>query len=224
MAMKRLGAFFLPLILGAALCLAQHVDSPDKARRVRTDGLASPMGSPSYQILNLNNITTWLRSDGLSSHAPSGAEGTIFPRGTAAVIYQDGIIWGGKVYLYPTFSTPAPVQVIRVGGQTYNVGTRAGRVIGQGATAVPADTSLAEVRIYRIRRDFMEAYHGGYYDFLQDAASYFEIPVSQVTFEQRYQVFLQYQKDWQEWPVQYGAPYIERNGIAGYQPPLLSAL
>lgn len=214
--MKRLSTFLLPLIFGAALCLAQHADSPDKARRAKTVRVSNVLGSPSYQILNINNITTWFRSDGQSNHAPSGDDGCRYPRGTAAVIYQDGIVWGGKPYLDPAFTTPVANQPIRVGGQTYSVGTRAGRVIGTGSTAVPADPGLPEVRIYRIRRDYAEVSD---YEIRRDAGDYFEIPFQSVTSAQVAQVRMQYEKDWREWPVQYGAPYIERNGIPGYQPP-----
>jgi hypothetical protein len=40
-----------------------------------------------------------------------------------------------------------------------------------------------------------------------------------VTSAQVDQIRTQYEKDWKEWPVQFGAPYIERNRIPGYQPP-----
>jgi len=211
--MRKISQIVPLLLFSTLLAAAQQPKAPDKGRRDHAGLLFGTAGSPSYQLLNINNITSWMRADGQSNHAPSGDNGGHYPRGTAAVIYQDGIVWGGKAYLDPAFTTPAANQPIRVGGQTYSVGTHAGRIIGSGSTAVPADTALPEVRIYRIRRDY------GYSDLQRDAADYFEIPLSSVTWEQVNQVQAQYDKDWREWPVQYGAPYIERNGIPGYQPP-----
>ncbi len=217
-------------LLVAVTALLQLSQSQQKGERVKSDrsqphAVAGVLGNPQYQLLNINNITSWMRADGQSNHAPSKSEGSYYPRGMAPVIYQDGIVWGGKVFLDRNYTTPAPVQAIRVGGQMYTVGTRAGHVIGFGPTAVPADTSSPEVRIYRIRRDFYQAYYEFSYDLRVDAASYFELSNWwDATDEQVYQVFQQYQRDWDEWPVQYGAPYIERNGIPGYQAPPVSAL
>lgn len=144
--------------------------------------LAKISGSPSYQILNINNITTWQRADGQSNHTPSGGNGCIFPRGTASVIYQDGILWGAKVYLDSSYTMPDPNQVIRVGGTTYHVGTRAGRIVGWHSNAVRANENEADVRTYRIRRDYADlARNLNNWELLQDASEYFEIPIGAVT-------------------------------------------
>jgi hypothetical protein len=202
------------LLLRAAFSFAQEFDVPDKTRRM--PALAKISGTPRDQILNINNLTSWLRADGQSNHAPSNDNGAIFPRGTAAVIYQDGLVWGDKAYLDAGFTKPAPNQALRLGGQTYNVGTREGRIIGQGASATPADPAGPETRIYRMRRDYARM---DYFELQRDAAEYFQTSINAVSSAQVDQVRDQYAKDWQEWPVQFGAPYIERNGIPGYQPP-----
>ncbi|MDP2208034.1 MAG: hypothetical protein Q8K98_04570 [Bacteroidota bacterium] len=182
--------------------------------------LAKISGSPSYQILNINNITTWQRADGQSNHTPLGGNGCIFPRGTASVIYQDGILWGAKTYLDSSYTVPHLNQVIRVGGATYHVGTRAGRIVGWDSNAVRANENDADVRTYRIRRDYAEFGRVPYnWELFRDASEYFEIPIGNLTHSQIIQILNWYERDWLEWPVQYGAPYIERNGIAGYQPP-----
>ncbi len=189
---------------------------PDKNNRQKDLSLMKPTGTPLYQILNINNITTWMRSDGQQNHSPTSDNGSLYPRGTKWVIYQDGFVWGGKAYLDAGLTTPAPAQLIRVGGQTYNIGTRAGRIIGTGANAVAQSPADPDVRIYRVRRDYAQM---DIQELLRDAGESFEIPVSSVTKSQTDQIFNQYAKDWDEWPVTYGAPYIERNGIAGYQKP-----
>ncbi len=189
---------------------------PDKNNRQKDLSLMKPTGTPLYQILNINNITTWMRSDGQQNHSPTSDNGSLYPRGTKWVIYQDGFVWGGKAYLDAGLTTPAPAQLIRVGGQTYNIGTRAGRIIGTGATAVAQSPADPDVRIYRVRRDYAQM---DIQELLRDAGESFETPVPSVTKSQTDQIFNQYAKDWDEWPVTYGAPYIERNGIAGYQKP-----
>lgn len=195
---------------------ALAAEGPDKANRPRTPSLNRTAGTPAYQILNINNLWTWARRDGQSNHSPSANSGMYFPRGTSWTIYQDGFMWGGKAYLDANYTVPIANQLVRVGGATYNVGTQAGRVIGTGASALPADPALDDVRIYRIRRDYAEMSVG---DLTRDAAESFEKLVSDVTQADRDAIVAQYKKDWEEWPVAYGAPYIERNGTPGYQPP-----
>lgn len=200
--------FLSSTVIGAAI--------PDKNNRQKDKSLMKPTGEPLYQILNINNITTWMRADGQQNHSPTGDNGSYYPRGTKWVIYQDGFVWAGKAYLDAGLTQPATPQLIRVGGQTYNIGTRAGRIIGQGATAVAQSPADPDVRIYRIRRDYAQM---EMQELLRDASETFEIPISSVTKSQTDKVFAQYAKDWDEWPVAYGAPYIERNGIPGYQKP-----
>ena len=48
-----------------------------------------------YSIIDINNLTTWIRADGSGNQTRYG-DGVIFPRWTSNVIYQDGYVWGGK--------------------------------------------------------------------------------------------------------------------------------
>lgn len=202
------------LLLYGATAFAER-PAGDKERNPQA--LNKPTGTPRYQILNINNIWTWIRSDGQSNHSPLADDGTYFPRGTGSSIYQDGIMWGGKAYLDAAYTQPAPKsQLIRVGGANYVVGTLEGRIIGEGATAVAANRADADVRAYRIRRDYAVMSDT---EKRRDAAEYHEIPVANVTDAQIAAIMSRYELDWKEWPVQYGAPYIERNGTPGYQPP-----
>ena len=73
-------------------------------------------------LLNVNNISHWTRYDGWSANNPfTGNSGVTFPRGTSTVIYKDGILWGGQVH-----DTTSPQ--LRVGGQSYNIGTQSGYI------------------------------------------------------------------------------------------------
>jgi hypothetical protein len=196
--------------------LPSEAQAPDKRNRDRSQSIDKTMGTPRYQILNINNLWTWARSDGHSNHSPTGGDGVYFPRGTSWVIYQDGLIFGGKAFLDAGLTQAAPGQLIRVGGQTYNIGTRAGRVIGTGASATPADPDAPDVRIYRVRRDWYFMSDG---ELRQDASESYEVTLGSVSQGQMDAIRAQYEKDWNEWPVEYGAPHIERNGVPGYQPP-----
>lgn len=188
--------------------------------RSRQQSLNHPLGTPAYQILNINNLWSWARSDGQSNHSPTGDDGMYFPRGTKWVIYQDGFMWGGKPTLDSTYIVPPATQPIRVGGATYNIGTQAGWIEGFGANATPADPALDAVRIYRIRRDYKEMSET---ELRRDAAEFYEKLVTDVTQADIDFIRNQYEKDWREWPVDRGAPYIERNGQPGYQAPPLAA-
>jgi hypothetical protein len=192
---------------------------PNKSKTDAQERLSKTAGDPRYAVLNVNNLTTWHRSDGHANHSPQADNGLYYPRGTGNVIYQDGVVFGGKAFVggFEGTGTPAPNgQTVRIGGATYGVGTRAGYVTGSGATAVAANPNNPEVRIYRIRRDYLEMSAN---ELRNDAGSVNEIPAAEVNDAQTAAVLAQYALDWDNWPVQYGAPYIERNGVAGYQEP-----
>lgn len=58
--------------------------------------LTKPSGEPMATLMNINDISMWVRADGWSERNPiTGESGIIFPRGTAGAVFQDGIIWGG---------------------------------------------------------------------------------------------------------------------------------
>ncbi|MBI4535097.1 MAG: T9SS type A sorting domain-containing protein [Ignavibacteriae bacterium] len=165
--------------------------------------LFRPDGAPVSTLININNVAGWIRNDGWSARVPSsGNSGVFFPRGTAGAIFQDGIVWGGNV-------NDGGSQVLRVGGQTYNIGTVAGRIVSKGVAASPDDP---DVRIYRIRRDYTTA------DLRQDAAELFEKGLNAVTDGDIAAVRAQYGTDWREWPWQQGAPYFDSDGDGTYNP------
>ncbi|MEK6649798.1 MAG: hypothetical protein AABY75_02385 [Bacteroidota bacterium] len=177
-------------------------------------------GSPQYAVLNINNITSWMRYDGQSNHSPGADDGAYYPRGTGSVIYQDGLVWGGKAFLDAAHTVPGPRQLIRVGGGTYGIGTRAGRILnpflGPAVGTGVEDPNAADVRVFRIRRDYDSMSE---VDYTRDAASVNEISESSVTPSQIATVRAQYAADWTSWPVAKGAPFIDRNGNGIFDPP-----
>ncbi len=173
------------------------------------------MGLPLVSILNINNFTTFMRADGQGNHQVDDQAGGRFPRNASTAIYEDGFVWGGKAFLDPNYTQPATGQVVRVGGQTYNQGTRQGAINGTGASAVAVDPGSPAARIYRIRRDYKVMSES---ELRADAATLNLTLEASVTKAQMDAVKAQYDTDWNNWPVALGAPYVERNGQTGYQP------
>ncbi|MBI4548141.1 MAG: choice-of-anchor D domain-containing protein, partial [Ignavibacteriae bacterium] len=150
-------------------------------------------------LSNVNNISMWLQDDwtGASWEQDSMQRGGLYyPRQTANAVFADGFVWGG-------FVNDQTNPTLRVGGQTYRTGLRAGRIISRGIAENPNDPS---VRIYRIRPDFATA------DLRLDAAEINRIPPDRVTPAMIAAVRDQYARDWNEWPWQKGAPFYDLNG------------
>jgi hypothetical protein len=168
-----------------------------------------PIGTKvQFTLLNINNLAGWIGWDGTSGNNPyTGYDGVIYPRGTGNVVFQDGLLWGG-------FINDGKTPILRVGGQRYNTGTAPGRIIFQGVTQNSDDP---QVRIYRIRRDYLTVTDT---ELLPDAAEFFDIPVSQVSPGQIDTIRANYTRDWQEWPVEYGAPFYDNNENGIYEPGL----
>jgi hypothetical protein len=167
---------------------------------------AATVGQVTRTLSNISNWGYWVYSNGQTGHTPSGSSGGIYPRGTAGAIYQDGFIWGG---LFDA-DNDGTAEEIRVGGQTYNIGTQPGRVITGGrydeGSFEVADVTDPRVRVYRIRPDYESLTHAM---LIQDAAEQNEISNSSVTTAMTQEIIDQYALDWAEWPTEWGAPYYD---------------
>lgn len=196
-------------ILVLAILAIIGVDSvrgEEKARGSKAKSqtsLRKVAGVPNATLMNINNLAMWASDNGSLERRPQdGNSGVTFPRGTSTAIYAGGLIWGGLVQ---DGSSPK----LRVGGQTYNYGTVAGRIISRG---VKENANNPDVHIYRIRRDWKTA------DLSRDAAEFNDKPLGQVTPDDIEALRAQYKKDWIEWPWQKGAPYYDRNNNGKYDP------
>ncbi|RMF60874.1 MAG: T9SS C-terminal target domain-containing protein [Calditrichaeota bacterium] len=169
----------------------------------------SSMGTPSTTLFNLNWHSYWMRNDGFSGrNLTTGGAGGIYPRGTSNIIFQDGFIWGGLV------NDPNPdFPQLRVGGQTYRTGTVPGRIISPG---IAENSNLPHVHIYRIRKDYLSLSES---ELRRDAAElFYGGDTNSVTLADIEAVREQYERDWNEWPVEYGAPFYDLNGNGVYEP------
>ncbi|MBI2618651.1 MAG: hypothetical protein HYW57_01050, partial [Ignavibacteriales bacterium] len=210
----------LGLTLLLFVSLMTHDSAGQTSRDVKEIGnerLSKSAQTKIAAILNINNFTIWQQAHGRGAYPPNNAgDGGFYPRGTRWVIFADGFVWSTKVYLDSAHSQPAPTQLIRTGGSTYNVGNDVGWINGTGAEAVALGASHPSARIYRIRRDWPTMSQD---ELRRDAAENNLISLNDVTDVHIAAVIAQYALDWDEWPVEHGAPYIERNGIPGYQQP-----
>jgi hypothetical protein len=157
-------------------------------------------------LVNIGQIASWIYADGRSAIQPDQNAGVYFPRGNliATAVFQDGMVWGGKV-------NDGGSQTIRVGGQTFRIGTVSGAIVSQGVGEDQND-KLGVNRIWRIRRDFATA------DLSLDAAEFFLINTSQVTEGQIAEIRARYAADWRDWPAHKGAPFYDADGDGQYNP------
>lgn len=200
-------SFFVSVIL---LSMFHFLPAQDKPASGKFQSFAKPATyQRSTTLLNIGNYSYWLGNDGFSGHHPGeGIQGVIYPRGTAGVIYQDGLIWGGIV------QDPNPAKPpLRAGGQTYRIGTVPGRIISPGVAQDPDDP---RARIYRIRRDYQTASSE---DLRLDAAELlYNGDISRVTQLDIAGIRALYEIDWTQWPVEYGAPFYDLNDNGIYEP------
>ncbi|NIV95766.1 T9SS type A sorting domain-containing protein [candidate division KSB1 bacterium] len=185
------------LLLTIAVTLIPFTVKSQKFERTSPDfELTKSKGQPRSTLININNISMWIRNDGWSARNPhTGNGGVIFPQGTGTLIFQDGIVWAGLI-------KDSRQPILRAGGQTYGIGTLEGRIISKGVAEDPNDP---DVRIWRIRRDWKTA------NLRQDAAELNNISVEQVTEAQIAEVREQYERDWNKWPWEKGAPFYDDN-------------
>ncbi|MBN2279274.1 MAG: T9SS type A sorting domain-containing protein [Candidatus Marinimicrobia bacterium] len=152
---------------------------------------------------NISNWGYWMYSTGKSAQKPNGNSGGVYPRGTAGAIYQDGLVWGGKF--------AGQSNDIRLGGVTYSIGTVGGWINADGTAASPSDP---RVKIWRIRPDWETL---TYDQVRQDAMELNELEKpGDVTDAMCQAVIDQYKEDWENWPVDLGAPYIDVDGDGQY--------
>jgi hypothetical protein len=208
---------FLFLTVGSTYTLFS--DEPP-GNRARSTNLSTVSQTRTAAVLNINNLVSWYWAHGQGQYGPPNLQGngSAFPRGTSHPFFADGFVWGAKAYLDSAHTMPAPFQFIRVGGGTYNVGNQIGWIIGTGANAQRVDPADPRARIYRIRRDYTTMSGE---ELARDALEnfYWGGTLNQVTDADKSAITAQYATDWNEWPTDFGAPYIERNGTPGYQQP-----
>lgn len=232
MMQKSLRFLLLGVLLVSSFVYLSAAEKPKDAGEIGSVLLKTDVtpAMSTYVVMNINNWTYWTRKDGQGAHTNSGNAGGFYPAGTSTVIYQDNIVWGGVCYTdaaktvkayspHPTHATN-PTNGVRIGGGTYNQGTKVGRILGSGATAV-RDTANY-YRVWKIRRDIYNANADQLKAILTKESSDIRLlPAESISDADRQEVLDSLNYCWSHWAdiVAMGAPWVERNGVAGYQPP-----
>ena len=134
-------------------------------------------------FIDVNKLLMWVSNNGEGSSDPTtGGTGLYYPKGKpTTLVYADGVLWSGKVIL------PDGKKEQHSGGAAYRSSLQAGKILTNGSLngtqylpPVAENAALEKNRIYKIRNDI---------------PSYLNPPIS-----------LQYQIDYDEWPIDDGAP------------------
>ncbi|MFC1550107.1 hypothetical protein ACFL46_02305 [Candidatus Neomarinimicrobiota bacterium] len=202
------------LVLGmlGSLVFAKELDVATK-RLDKTFGVAD-VNFPDLSTLNINNIQVWVQKNG--QMPPQGANGSSadYPKGTTNFIYAEGMVWGVKV-------NDGEEPRLRVGGSTYDAGTVAGKVVAwdgtpgsvSGASGAGLVEDPADRHMWRVRPDYNVA------DLTEDAAGFYQVATADVSADQVQNVYDQYHYDWNNWPGEDGAPFIDSDGDGVYTAP-----
>ena len=94
-----------------------------------------------YNYISSNEILMWVGNNGMGSHDPRYEGGFYWPVSDSTIhtaIFQDGLVWGGKVN-----------GEIRVNGNTYRNGLQPGKILENGF----ADNPISN-KIFKIRKDW----------------------------------------------------------------------
>ncbi len=197
---------FVFTLLGMFIILTSFL--PENLKKTESPAFGSDGHRTFYNINNINGIIYY---NGESGQSLNGEGGILYPAGSAAIGFAEGVLWGGYV------NDPDPNRVkLRIGGQMYLAGTTPGRIISPG---VAQDSQDERVRIYRIRKDWQTLKPDD--PLILDEIELIRgmgFSVDSSTIGQ--EIVDQYQKDWQEWPVDYGAPFYDLNHNGIYEPGL----
>jgi len=127
------------------LCLIKISNSYDPSVFDLSDSLFSIHYNPSYEYIAANEILMWIGNNGDGSHDPrTDGNGFYWPGGInsdgKSAIFEDGLIWGGKVN-----------GEIRVNGNTHRQGLLPGNILPNGTAGNLNDPKF---RVYKIKKNW----------------------------------------------------------------------
>lgn len=171
------------------LMILSTITSGQDSKQRGTKSPSNIMGVPTYAKFNINNLSTWIQNNGSTDVNVNGSSGFIFPKGSGrTAVYQSGFLWGGTVD-----------GEVRVGGSTYYQGTVPGLIQANGTPINPFDPT---VRIYRVKKNYKTS------DMSNEIADGEGNDANAIR--------AQYDLDWQNWPWQQGAPFVDVNNDGKY--------
>ena len=185
---KSLGNSIILLSLVGLLNIAVFSQKKIPGRQFVQNNIQKTAVDPTSTIIDIGNITSWISDNGQRPALFSSSWNGSFPKG-----FIGGVVYQEGI-LWGGLVNDGLSPAVRVGGNTYFNGT------------------TALTRIVRVRTDYKTA------DLTEDAANFFQTFSSSVTADQIQQIYDQYDKDWQEWPANLGAPYSDVNKDGVYEP------
>ncbi len=146
--------------------------------------------NPKQSIMDINNITLWVGDNG----------------------FHDWLIKSEDEYFcnsYPKGTAGTMfTEGILWGGKVFDGNEKIIRVNGSNYSS----GNSAITRLYRVRSDYFKA------DLTDDAANFFIVPKNQVSDSMISAIYKQYERDWNEWPAEKGAPFYDVNKDGKYEP------
>lgn len=162
------------------------------------NSLNKTLGLPTVTKFNINNISTFIYADGRADVTGSNPGYTYPILSGKTANFQSGFLWGGYV------GNPTDNK-LRVGGSVYRTSLTVGKINSNGLVDDPNGT---DVRIYRVRRDYKTGSLAT--EVLDEGRSEADVKS-------------QYEKDWNSWPWQWGAPFEDVGKLGADGKPVLDA-
>ncbi|MGQ9642710.1 MAG: T9SS type A sorting domain-containing protein [Ignavibacterium sp.] len=160
----------------------------DQKDKGRKPKLQKVLADPVMSLMNINNASMWVNDNGFHDWVIGGGWNGAFPVGTTV-----GAIFAEGI-VWGGIVNDGNSPTVRVNGNTYGSGTN------------------AITRLFRVRPDYTTA------DLRNDAATFFQVAPSAITDADIAEIRNQYEKDWNEWPANLGAPFDDKNGNGTYEP------
>lgn len=177
-------------VLVAAMAVMLVFAHAAAANKRSSTKLQKPTGTPVVTYLDINNISTPLRNNGVADINVAQTQSAFtFPKGSGkTAIFESGFLWGARIAGDPQ---------VRIGGSSYGSGLQPGKILSPGVAENP---DLPKNRIYRVRPDYRTA----------DLSSEISVEGRSAA-----DIRAQYATDWSEWPATDGAPYkdVDSNGV-----------
>lgn len=156
-----------------------------------------------YRPFLINQFFNYYGNNGDGAYNKFSAtnEGLEYPKGSGKTwLYEEGLLWGG---FHKGRATP------KVGGSAYRHGIQAGPIIQYGTSTtdpVADDPSNPSNRVYRVRPDINPK--TPFVDVQSKIAAEETALIGRYESYSDQDIYDQYVKDWNEWPVASGAPFV----------------
>jgi hypothetical protein len=199
--MKTLIAFVIVVLI-----FSTHVFAREFEARVAKTEAGAEVPLHDNADLTVGNWEFWSNANGILAYhyKPKG----IFPKGTANILYMQGVLWGAWLKDAKT-GEKIPDSPLRVGGTYYRSGLQPGWIQSDGT---PVSSDDPQVKIYFIRKDWKQLSQA---QLKREAAYYFDIDSNAVTEQMISELKNTLADNWKNWPVELGAPYndVNKNGV-----------